>query len=493
MFNSQNSQNYKIVKIELVETKSYKDMWLRPYEVQVNHDNLNKVRNVVETVVSNNISNVNNIENLLNRDNTSVIIPSATVFDKAGVINGWGTKRFKVVIVLENRLPNSNVTTINLINGYTDYLGMTINKTIDEDSMQIYINSVKVLRRVVNQGSVSVTNIATFNVATDDFSNNIVNTNILARPDDLVAKHSMLKETTNNTSFVSNLSSLSYVNLVNKSVLNPIGHLATTISDSVDAKLISQQQEYGYEHGLDLQDNIVGSLLSTTPSNIDFYKLLYQIKGVDAKTFTLRDLELIDPHCAQLPRNVFNMDNIGGSMPPEMLTTDTADTYDNSYETRIRVLIHEYTDKIMNDNNLNTITFDINNINGNVDMLILNSTSIIPDLDLQHAEGVFKTMFIQQAWPSISNNNYSMVKITVSHMVTDVTIALALDGRPNVIYRDPIFADSKYMPLIVNNDLQSVMAENYGEVVDTALNATGNVLNTLNKFNKPLDLGNQFN
>lgn len=505
----------RITKIELVETKSYKDMWIRPYDVHATHTNLDKVKNTVNLALGKNISNYKSIENLLNKNDPNILTPSANVIGKASIANGWDTKRFKVTIVLEITIPGTNITTINYIQGYSSYLGVTHSKNIDENHMEIFINSVKVLNKTVVNGQVHIRPVGNYTVSSNDEiigQNMNNNASVLARPDDLVSKHTMLKEVSHGANFVSNLSTLNEVQLIDKNVLTPVGHLSKTISNAIDIKImenseqtsasfetgndnnmfdssfnINEENHYGMDEDNDIYDNLVSEMLSITPSYIGFYKLLYNIKGVDAKSFTLKDLEYIDPMCIHLERKVYDMDNFTSNIPPKMLITDAADTYDGSYETRVRVLIHEHVEKIMNIVNLNTIVFDVNNLNGTPDIIILSSTTIINGMNLQQCEEAFKRHFLFTAWPSISNNNLSNVKLTVSHMVTDITIAICLDGRPNVIYRDPIFADSNYNPLIVTNDLQSIMAENYGEILDTTFNQAGVVLKEQNMRSRPLE------
>jgi len=466
----QQGPDIRITHIELIETKSYKPMNIRPYEVSANYDDLNKIKSVVINAMGRGSTNRDMIETYMNKANPNILMPSAQIISQAPIINGWSEKRFFVTIVLEIKHRGSNTTTINYISGYSEFLGISYKGTID-DKMRIFINSISVLRKTVDYhtGSIVTVPLGVYSVAYDETAvsmNNIMSQLKVSRPDDIMSRISSLKGVRANTKFVSNIGSLDNVQITSKDETTPMGHLSKTISTLMDNAMINGVT--GTDS--DIYDTATGDLLSLTSSDIDFYKLLYQIQSREATDFTLEDLSLID---SQYPDIIVrtSTDTAKRINSNQFLTDDGAYTDDSSYETRMSLVIQDAVSHIMSMSILDDVVFTINNVAGEPMYTVDGLTSVIENINLPIQGEIFVTTFINKAWSIISNNNKSQVKLEIFCYGTDMTIKMALDGRPEVVYIYPTFADAKYTPIIMDDMRQDIMAENYGEITETALHA----------------------
>jgi len=463
-----------IRKFLLVESKSYKDVWLRPYEMHVDHGTVNMVQDVVMRSMNN--SAVGAIRSLVNKDMPNILTPSGNVIGKANIINGWGEKRFKFVLIVEIRNPGSNTSVINYIQGFSEYLGISKSDNLDPN-MRFYPNTVIKLRRTYDKTSgVMVTEpLETFNVVHDETgaNNNTFNSLKLARPGDVAMSVSAVKDMDDVVS-LSNVGSVGGVELVNKKSLLPGDHVAHTIMSAVNSKMSA---------GIigssgDVIDTMVGDLMDPSIYQIDFFKTILNIRGRE-DGFTINDLQFVDPSIQNKVDVIMGAIIPNMSIPNELMSENTADTYDASLETRLSIIVHEAVSTILNESILNSIVFEIDNYSGTPNGGILDASSYVEGLFLPAYTNVFLNNFIKRAWNAISNNNLTPVKLLVMGMAeSDTTIVIETDGRHPVTYRYPTFADSKFLPIIMDNQRLDAMTEDYDGLIDASLEATGNVLRT---------------
>lgn len=466
-----------ITKLVLAESQGYKDQWVRPYEVNATFEDLNKVENSI--MKSMEMGNTKVAGSVLTALNPNILTPSAMVGGRADIINGWGEKRFKFTLIIEFSYAGSNSAIINYVQGYTNYLGISMQGTLDPE-MVYYTNSVNVLRKTfdANTGQVSVVPIETLNIAKDDNANNqsVLNTNKLARPDDLLAGISRLKDTESDYMVVSDIGSLKDANVVDKTTLLPTTHISKTLESAINNRLTSS----AFSENVNIMDSMTADLISPAVENIDFFKLLTVLKGFSTTTFTTNDLKFIDSTLDGSNRiaTFMGLGNGRVDLPPVLQSSESADTFNADWETRMAVVIHEGVSAIMGESLLNDISFTITNDTGAITYSPLSEfKSYIEGLNLIAQFEKFMNLFISRVWPTISNNNMSLVKLLVAVQTeADTVINISLDNRPAINYVLPTFANSKTLPIIMDNGKLDVMVENYGQIVDTALEASTHMM-----------------
>lgn len=477
-----------ITKLVLAESQGYKDQWVRPYEVNATFEDLNKVENSI--MKSMELGNTKVAGSVLSSLNPNILTPSAMVGGIADIVNGWGEKRFKFTLIIEFAYAGSNSSIINYVQGYTNYLGISLQGTLDPE-MVFYTNSVNVLRRTfdANTGQTTVVPIETLNIAKDDNAGqSVLNTNKLARPDDLLAGISRLKDTENDYMVISDIGSLKDANVVDKTTLLPTTHIAKTLESAINNRLTSS----AFSEATNIMDSMTADLISPAIENIDFFKLLTVLKGFSTTTFTTNDLKFIDPTLDGSNR-IATFTGLGNGrvdLPPVLQSSESAETFNADWETRMAVIIHEGVSAIMGESLLNDVSFTITNESGAIAYSPLSEfKSYIEGLNLIAQFEKFMTLFISRVWPTISNNNMSLVKLLVAVQTeADTVINISLDNRPAVNYVLPTFANSKTLPIIMDNSKLDIMIEDYGSIVDTALEASTQMMQ---RFGNSIFTGNE--
>ena len=469
----------KIHKLLLVESKRYKDMWLRPYEMNVTHEDTNRVENIVARSLhmGRGGTGTNNIQGLVNNEMPNILTPSSMVSGRADIIHGWDEKRFKFVLIVEIKQPQATNSIINYIQGYTEFLGISQSDHIDEN-MRLYTNSVIKLSRTVDShtGQVITIPLTSFNVVNDETRQNdsAYDSLKLARPADIAMNVASVKDLDNGVDVISmsNIGSVNGSELVNKSSLLPNDHVSSTIKNAIDSKFANGM--IGSDG--DVVDSMVGNMMTPSLYHIDFFKTILNIKG-QGNDFTIHDLKMIEPDIAHVIEPIMGNAISNINIPHELLTEDTAETYDSSLESRVSLIVHEAVSVILNESVLNNIVFEVDNNNGVPDGQILDAGSYVDGLHIPVYANKFLSMFIQRAWNTISNNNHTIVSVLVMGMVeSDTTVVITLDGRPPITYRYPTFADSKFLPIIMDNSRLELMSEDYNQLIDATLGVVNNSL-----------------
>ena len=462
-------------KLVLTEAKEYKDMWLRPYDVSVGYDELNKFQEIVDRSLHMNTRD--GIDGLLNNNMPNVVTPSGIVMNKAPIVNGWNTRRFKFVLIVEFKYPGTISSEIDYIQGYTDYVGATPSGNIDPN-MVFYPNSVTVLDNTFdpNTGVAHIIPKYSYNIIKDE--THMIEDNFqsykLARPADVAANIGSFMDV-DGVEYHSSAASINELEVVDKRQAMPTDHLAAVLKTVVDSKITSGIYS-DPENALDLA---IGNLLTRGVFTISFFKHLLMYKCIEDSSFTTSLLYSMFPEAEHIGEVYLSsgVPEVSVDIPAELTTLDTAETYNSDFETRISLVIHEAVSSILSESLLSEIVFEADNLTGVGAGNVLKVESFLQGINKPVYANKFLTMFLNKAWNTITNNNANIVSVLVhGSLMSDMTISIVADGRPKVIFRYPTFANSKFLPVIMDNARLGALSEGYKEIVDTALNTTQNTL-----------------
>ena len=473
----------RVTKFVLVESKRYKDMYIRPYEMHVDNQAINSVEQMVSDSMrvsrgTGDIRSSNAINGMVNNELASILTPSALTNGAANIQNGWNEKRLKFVLVVEIKRPGDRNSVVNYIQGYSEYLGVSRSDHLDPQ-MLLYPNSVIKLQKThdPHTGRVNMYPVDTFNVVFDETGSatSSYDSLKLARPSDVAIKVSDIKDMGEDIVSMSTVGSVDNVELVNKRTLLPTDHISKTLRASIDSTI--QNGFLGSSE--DTIETVVGNLTDPSLHNIDFFKTVLNIRNREAG-FTIDDLMFVDP-------NVKNITEVymGGildtttNMPVELTTEDTEDTHGTNLEVRLSLIVHEAVSTLLNESILNDIVMEVDNYAGTPSGEVLNAGSYLEGLDVPAYASMFLNNFISRAWNSISNNNNTIVKVLVSGMLeSDTTVVITTDGRHPVTYRYPTFADSKFLPILMDNKGLDLITEDYASLMDAALSTTSGIMSS---------------
>ena len=479
----------RVTKFVLVESKRYKEMYVRPYEMHVDNEALSKVERMVSNsfkreIGRSDIRSSSSISGYVNNELSNILTPSATVIDKANIENGWGEKRLKFVLIVEIKRQGDHNSVINYIQGYSEYLGVSKSDNLDPD-MMLYANSVIKLVKTYNPHTrdFDIRPVDSFNVVFDETNKvgDAFNSLKLARPSDVAINVSDLKDMGDDVVSMSTVGSVNSPELADKRALLPTDHLTRTLKTTMDSAI--QNNFIGTSN--DTIETIVGNLSDPVLENIDFFKKILNIRNQDAG-FTVNDLLFVDPNVGDVTMvSVGNLLSNTTNIPSELLTEDTAETHGTNLEVRLSLLVHEAVATLLNESILNDIVIEVDNYSGVPQGAVLNGGSYLENINVPLHANAFLNNFINRAWNSISNNNNTSVKVLVSGMLeSDTTVIITTDGRHPITYRYPTFADSKFLPILMDNNSLELISEDYASLIDTALYSTTETMNAARMVNE---------
>ena len=282
---------------------------------------------------------------------------------------------------------------------------------------------------------------------------------------------------------MSDVGNVNKFNIVDSENILPTQHIATTLTSAVDSVRISN----AFTEGDDIINTMVGDTLSSNPTQILIFKMIYNTTGELRPNFTLKELSAMFQPMEVVPEVILGNDvgvmQMSNEVPMELQTNDVSNTYGADIETRKSILIHEAVVNVLNESLLSHIVFEMDNYNGAVNHHVLSADSEIEGLDIVFFSNKFANMFVQKVWNSISENNMLPIKVLISsYLVSDTTISISVDNRPMVIFRYPTFANSKFIPIIMDNARFDDISTSYASIVGTAIESSRKVMNEASKF-----------
>jgi len=468
----------KIKKIILTEVKGgYDAIGIRPYELDINYDDISMLSKLVEKTMVKKCS----VASIMDINKLNFLTPSSRIIGTAPIVGGWGESRFKLDLVIELKVPGSDLRTLDYVQGYTSYFGKTQGGYID-DNMEIYINSITDIRCIKD----CKTNIEKFVVISNNavafdetgYNQTLNNDDLLrvSRPDDLTSRISAINEPFNDETCEYNINKINELQIVNKDYVTPLDFISSLISATIEST-----NTYGhmYNSQNDILDAITGELLFQVPTSLDFYKMLSNVDVNDLNNITFKDLALLD---SDIPEIEFK-DQTCDKYAKEVfsINRDTlSNLNDDKIETVLSLLIEVTLSKFMSEKLIDEIAFTIDNKSGKPDYNLKMAKSIIyKDEDLTQIGNEVISLFIYNIWNKLSSNNDHQLSIDICNIGTEVVIKINLDKNEELTYLYPTFADSKYLPIITNNNKIEENIDVFSEMINVTIETIRNEMTAI--------------
>jgi len=453
-----------INRLIIAEVDSYKKQYLRPFSTNVNNKDLSIFKDIVKEKVSK-----GQTDNFIKTSLVNELAHTATLSDKpiaeAPIINGWGTKRFKFALEIEWKIKGTQKSYIEYIQGYTDYFGYSnLNGgegVIDEKNMRFYPNSIlRLIKNVDRNGMPIVRIVNSYKLVKDE-------TNIMK--DLKVADHStVISEIYGNRIADSALDVYSNVNeftegaVIEKEINIPILYLSNLIKELLDTiELGSGDLGEDDDTYKDLLKNVTYNYLK----DIDFLKWIVNLKANEFYWFTIDELALLDNYVGNKIKPILKSPiQPVGYLP----TSDTAETYGSDYETKIATYVQEGISDLMSECFLKHIAFNVTNINGKMTWALNNASAVVEALNPAPFIPKFMNLFNKFIWSVITQHEQILLSLEIiAYAEGDTVIIVKLENdEEGIIYRFPSFANSKFSPLIMDNNHLLSNASDIGNLID---------------------------
>lgn len=470
MYNMQIPSNINIKRLYLVVTRreGYKDSYTRSYNLNVTHQTLGTLENVLHQVGVQNNQTVPDVAIARNLPNIMSI--NATPLGISEIANGWGTQRLRYIMEVESVIADTNM--VNYIQGYTEFHDPSYNGNIDPN-MRFFINSIASFTRMVDpiSGMFIVKPHSNFNVITGNQGvgyQEVTDTNLkLIRPTDVIGSISDIDTYGSDVGNIYNHADnvAGNVNISNRANNNPIKHFTRSINSYISSKNMCDTSH----DQTNILTTAANSVSETNILSIPFIGALHSITGEPSPSgFTLDALSKLDPdiqHKIILIDNSLDMAPVVNTI---LDTTDTEELYKPNMESVIASTVAQSISGVLIDNLLAEIDFSTTNITGENITAISNARSFVEGIDVTSYVNKVVTNINHILMPEISQNGLITVELFVhSDVLGDTSVAISLNGQPSVVYRFPTFADSLYTPVISNELNKQSFTDDMGLVLDT--------------------------
>lgn len=501
-----NRSTITIPQMILVQTGTYQEQALRPFNVQVTEQTVNQLQSITNNGLNLGVSAVQEIA-------SDVVTPAANVEGIVNIEQGWNSRRFRFMMKVNEThpfIPNS--TTQRIFFGYTDHCDASINH-LDPD-MRIYFNSETTIAQTVRQtlqGPQAQAMIVGSNqiIAPVDLTSNADNTGMFSRPvshlirpedvfslgqSNLTAKRlnetgwfgSELTSVVDHRTLVGEGGSFKYSRRMDTS---PTRYLSGTLNAYQHA---IKENDLSNSQGLDLasadKDILFGeassSCRNTQIHSNAFLALLKERSGYTEKGHvTWRELNYLFPELLQSQVTSVGMDN--GQSIRKINHAGQSEYWTGAGSMAVATsLLAQTIPSIMMDNFFRAISFAVTNGMGpNKYVLEIHphgTKSLIDNLDMRPYLIEFERRLSVDILNSLSRGNQIPFQISMSSDLSgDSVIDIALGNESTTRFIAPTFADSLNSPVITRNDaLPGRISNDMLYLVEQVINPNGQIATT---------------
>lgn len=468
------STDISITKLLLRETGTYNTQWSRPYETSVNGNTIAALQERYTgsgTVAASMLAGVA----------YQLISPTGTPERSINIANGWNNKRLQFLMEV-NIKSAMGVGTTQVLMGYTDYSGLSLEMSIDRN-MVFTINSTLTTRKNIGLGAMGNAN---FVVAGE--SNHILSANEFGgvfdqnpreyrmRPADVfsVMTRSHIDLSATGSLDTRNLNTIAPVKSrrTNGLAASFAASLLTNYSTATDTGDMHKSQD---EVMADARGNVAEGTVAQDP----FIRAIAHSRGTTASNFfTFGDLERLDPNVNsdQVTVVVLNGETTKMSAGDYVHSAgDTADWGGATLEAQVATVIGQSVPGLLMSLGLMRLAFAATNctINGNMETEIGPVASFSTGIDVSgQIEQFFKLLDIT-VMRDITRNGEVMYQLRCDMRLTgDSSISIALNGGPMTPFNLPTFADALFTPILTSSDQRAtLLASDFKKIFSNTIDA----------------------
>ena len=464
--------NNIISKIILVETRSYQDAVIRPYNLRMDNDSLNKL----EGMLNRGGDAIDRITDVTLAHNLPGVIGLSASPQLAHIPYGWQTKRLRFMMEVISDRPGGRLFTY--IQGFSNYYDVSLSNHIDPE-MILYVNSVtEVQELILPTGEPTYRVLKSYNTfssgAIVDDQNSLMHSGFkVVRPMDVVASLNSLPDLHDESGSIvfDTVSRLNTGDTSWRRNNNPGKYFATTLNSYIDSQNSSLSASYNYQ---DMKNNTLSMVAENTLLSNPFFHHVSNITGeVKPSQFTVGFLNHMDPGLLS-DRNrtiLIKRDNEPVNLSRDYSVLDS-DTTENLFQPNIETLrAQEVANSLLDLTVSNFITelvvsFSNNSTTGEPIITIQDVQcfiSNISEIDFCNQLISYIKMVIL---PKISNNNELLVEVSARlSLIGDTSIFISFNGQPGVLFRFPSFADSCYAPVISTTGEKNGLVDEFRNVL----------------------------
>ena len=453
-FGNRRVSNVRVIKLVMIETGTYNDQYLRPYNTNVD----GTVMGIIADRVNQNSTGFGFNAAALSGIAGMFITPQANPESNVGIVGGWNERRIRFLMEIECFFSTGGSNTA-YIQGYSNFMGVAHSGAVAPD-MVFYINSVVYTRKVTQQtpfGSHVYENVV--NNSHVLYNNHWDNAyqpgqTRLLRPQDIyknIATSHLPGVFDQNTGIVYDGSST----LRNEATMSSRAHglAGTYAANIIDSYCkASEYHKFGQNEEKVLEESrnlIMDEVAAADP----FIRTLMSVtEGGLTNHFTYRDLLAIDPNAD----NVAMLSVQGQTQQLGMQTHVTGMTqhwHGGDRNTVSATVLSQAVPSIMLDLMIKRIAFkSTNHTVGGVNVTTIVNGESFTNMDMTNHFNMFINRLETQVIKDITFGGQDSYALEMRvDLLGETWISIAVGSGPLIDYVTPSFCDALFAPVITNN------------------------------------------
>ena len=378
--------------------------------------------------------------------------PSFAPIGAVGIENGWDTPRFRFMMEVE--VSNSFVTSTELIQGYTDFQGISQQTRAFAPDMMFTINSISRIRYSVSAYGTNAVNVIDSSHVLAENMNSYVDGSYgvpqYNMTPNAMLQNLSLRQYDTSARIVDTALGVREPKLSSRKNSNAACYLSKVVGEYQNAT-----RSPDYDAGGDSYRGTLASTVNrtheTSITDCNFMMVLTGKIGGYANKFTFRDLVSMDPmvESDQVTMVLYTPPNamIDATQSSEVLSG-------SDYSTRFALVINAALPTIMMDNLLTKITFSsTNRVSSGQPFTMVTKADSFVSIDLSQQMTNVIDRINREIMNVISQKGIIDYEVTVNSDLTGTTvIGVSLDGNHvPITYTFPTFTDALYTPILSTN------------------------------------------
>ena len=473
----------RIVRLSMIQTGTYNQMYGRPYDLHVTQTDLNKISNRLGEIGQGRISG-----NILAGISANIIQPSATPESLLNVPNGWNNARIRFVLEVLCEFSLGGKQTY-YFQGYTDFLGVMIGRNgeiVIDPKMEFIINSVQTVNYVTTPtiNGMSELSFISDNVhlLTDNdwYSNLDKNGIYLLRPQDVFSymQVSNIKKTRNITDPRDRVTT----SAVSSTRSNNIP--STYLAKIIDGHMLAKDQASITNSITSITDHARALVLEESLISNPFLSILADIKDFTFATnsFNYNNLKTIDSNVPHVT-SFYPLSN--SDLTKVHSAGSTAYWNATDLETVIATVLSQAVPAIMIECMLHKVFLYSTNMTIGIPDTKLSQGVSISGKDLTKSYNNFINRFNNELIKYLTYDNEISYYLEMSvDLNGETSIVLKLNQNAEVKYVSPSFCDHQLIPVMTRSpDLISSVSSGIEDMINSTSEAIyGNPLMPNTRF-----------
>lgn len=463
-----------VEELQLIESGSYGDQFLRPYVTEVKGSIIEKIEERFQKSRRFNPATLAGIAN-------QFIVPDYQTRGLIDIPNGWGTRRGRFVLTLEINLGTGDRLR-QVVMGFTNSVGFTLSGNVDPN-MDFYINNMFMLQERTITGRDGRPERIWVPTQTNDLLSDRDNGGLRGRGDKLFTMrpedvYSAL-DSSQTTQLVDDLTDLRTTlskNAIKSSTSNRLGTRFMAKVLHGRQRSVENNDDFGHSI-MDVNARAQGYVSDAYASDDIFLGLLSNIRGttMTVDNFTMRDLLQIDPEADRrcdpklLDREAKALTNF---REDDVNTLSGGEEWD-----RIAALIGIAVPAVMVEHGIHNTSFKVHNrgIGGAWEFIPQRAGSLVRGMDVSYQMEQFEDRIIDELMMPITGGNQFDVGVDLHcRAFGEIDFSLYWDGENHGRFIFPCFTNSIQSPIVTDDrrDVQK-MSRDFSDLFEHFLPADG--------------------